>query len=256
MTDNVQAIKPVSPKMGGGFVETESSAAMMRALRRARAQLKITMIAGAPGVGKTETLFRFRQETPDAVFHTATAEEGGARNLALALCKSLDLPRPNLRDLAQTRQEIAEAIDGEGFLMIDEAQYLCQRNHRGSDNWEALEWLRRMAEDGSFALVICGDLRLLDALRNAPQLARRTHPRVVLSCSTPNDVRTFCNGRGFTDPKEIGRLSRLAKRYGGIGDVAEVLTTASAMSGGCVPNASDVRAAIEFLGFKRGAHNA
>ncbi|WP_424986365.1 hypothetical protein [Microbulbifer sp. S227A] len=39
----------------------------------------------------------------------------------------------------------------------------------------------------------------------------------------------------------------MAKRFGGLGDVSEVLVTANDMSGGSRPCLEDVKAAMEFL---------
>jgi len=107
------------------------------------------MIAGAPGVGKTETINQFRVEFPEAVLYTATAGEGGVRNLAPGLCKMFEMPNPNLRDPASTRVGIANAIGAEGFCRLTKGN-LCQRNYRGWDNWEV--WNGRGSCQGKVVL--------------------------------------------------------------------------------------------------------
>lgn len=137
-------------------------------------------------------------------------------------------------------------------MAIDEAQYLVQKNPRGPDNWDALEWARELAEEGYFGLAFVGDLKLLDGLSDAPQLRRRTHPRVTLNHSTEEDISAFCQARGLTDRVIVQKLAKVAKRYGGLGDVSEVLTCARDMSNGAMPNSNDFLAAIEYLDFKMG----
>lgn len=89
------------------------------------------MIAGAPGVGKSEAMWAFKREVPSAIVVTAVCQEGGTWNLANKLCKVLDLGEPNSRRMPETRIKIAEEIGQGGFLMIDEAQHLVQENPRG-----------------------------------------------------------------------------------------------------------------------------
>ncbi len=253
MTGNVQPIKPEAPPARTGFVETPSAKAMLIALRRARARSRLTMIAGAPGVGKTETLWTFKNEAPDAIITTTICQEGGAWNLCRSLCKILDLPaNPNPRDMPGTRAIIAEAIGESGFVVVDEAQHLVQANPRGPDNWGALEWARGLAEGGMFGLAFVGDMKLLNGLNDAPQLRRRTHPRVVLPHASEEDVAAFCRARGVTDAKTIYKLARVAKRFGGLGDVSEALITAREMTGGATPSLDDIGAALEFLELEKG----
>lgn len=245
MTGNVALINPaVQP----GFVETESARAMLRSLRRARAKGTITMIIGQPGTGKTKTMFHFRQsEAPESIPLIAAAGEGGVWSLACQLYERLDLGIPNHRNLAQARTEIAEAIGPDGFLMIDEAQYLIRYNERGKNNYEAFEWLRMVQEEGCFGLAWLGDTTLDHVLSRYPQLKRRTHPRVRLSATTENDVRAFCAARGVTDTHIVRQLVQCAKRFGGMGALAEILDYAKDFSETGIPDQSDYADAITFF---------
>ncbi len=117
----VTSIKPDAPIRPPNFVETPSTRAMLLALRRARARQRLTMIAGAPGVGKSKAIWAFKREVPSSIIVNAVCQEGGAWNLAYELCKVFDLGEPNSRKMPETRRKIAEAIGEGGFLMIDEA---------------------------------------------------------------------------------------------------------------------------------------
>lgn len=252
MTGNIQLIKGEGSPKPRGFVETETTGTILRALRRARSQNQITMIAGSTGVGKTKSIKQFRLEAPNSIFFTAVASEGGARNLAFGLCKILELPVTNSQSLSDIRSQLSEAIGPDSFLLIDEGQHLVQKNARGPDNWDAFEWVRGMAEDGCFGVAFCGDLNILDALKDAPQLRRRTHPRVIINHTSKKDVEALSYSYGITDTASIAILSKIAKRYGGLGDVAEIIKTATAMSGDRPIQPTDIQAATEYLSFGKG----
>jgi len=69
--------------------------------------------------------------------HEAVQGEGGHWNIANELCRILEIEAPNGRRLPEERRRIAEAIGAGSMLIIDEAQYLVQRNTRGKDDWQA-----------------------------------------------------------------------------------------------------------------------
>lgn len=89
MTGNVMPIKQAVP-VQAGFVETATTRAIHRALRRAHSKAKITMIAGAPGIGKTEAIWQFFDADRYRSFlFTAVSGEGGVFNVACRLCEAL-----------------------------------------------------------------------------------------------------------------------------------------------------------------------
>lgn len=246
MTAVVTSIKPDAPPTRAGFVETESAQAMLRALRRARTKGRITVISGGSGVGKSKMAWHFKNiEAPTAILVEATAGEGGILNLARQLCDVCDLKKPDHNDLAGARLDIAEHLAG-GFIFIEKAQYLVRANHRGKDDIECFEWARSLSELGCIGLAFVGDLRLDAIIHELPQLKRRSHPRVTIPYATENDVSAFVRARGVTDAATLRDLARLAKRGGGLGEVADILETAQDMADGAVPTATDIELAIKF----------
>lgn len=218
-----------APSSARGFVMTESAENMQRSLQLVSAEAggAITLIAAAPGTGKTEALLHFLQNRRnDAIFVTAVAGEGTPWGVACQLMELLDLGQPNSRNLLATRRMVAEEIGPDGLLLVDEAQYLVQRNPRGKDNWDALEWLRAMSEEGCFSLAFCGDLALLDTAAKLPQLWRRMRRRVVIKAVSKSDVQALCAARGLYSAEIVEVLYRVARRGGSLGDVANVITHA------------------------------
>ena len=151
---------------------------------------------------------------------------------------------PNGRDLMGARRRIAEEIGAEGLLIVDEAQHLVQRSSRGRDNWDALEWLRAMAEEGCFSLVFCGDIGLQETANRLPQLWRRMRRRVIIKSVTKSDAETLCLSRGVSDAAVITVLFQIARRGGGLGDVGNVTRIAQLFAGSDHPTLAHLKAAI------------
>lgn len=146
MAEVIEFAKPEAQAPAtGGFVMTESAQEMLRSLQLVRAAGNaITLIAAAPGTGKTEVLKHFTIEQNreakkgksgwvDNVvhLHTAVAGEGSPWGLACQLMQAWNQGPPNGRRLMETRQRIGECVGRGGLLLLDEAQYLVQRNPRG-----------------------------------------------------------------------------------------------------------------------------
>lgn len=251
MAEVIEFAKPEAQAPAtGGFVMTESAQDMLRSLQLVSAAAcdAITLISAAPGTGKTEVLRHFKREhRPDAVFHTAVAGEGTPWGVACQLMEWLELGTPNGRDLLGARRRIAEEIGADGLLIIDEAQYLVQRNPRGKDSWDSLEWLRAMADDGCFSLAFCGDLALQDTASRLPQLWRRMRRRVVIKHVSKEDVTALVTFRGISDRNVIEILYQVARRGGGLGDVDNAIAHARLLSGQNIPASAYIMAALEDL---------
>lgn len=251
MADVIEFAKPeAQAPASGGFVMTESAEEMLRSLQLVGSVFggAITLIAAATGTGKTQALRQFKWKyRPRAIFHTAIAGEGTPFGVACQLMEWLDLGAPNGRDLLGARRKIAEEIGPDGLLMIDEAQYLVQRNPRGKDSWDSLEWLRAMAEDGCFSLAFCGDLALQETATRLPQLWRRMRRRVIIKHVSKQDVTALVTSRGISDRNMIEVLFQVARRGGGLGDVDNAIDHARLLSGEAVPAGAYILAALEDL---------
>ncbi|MBU3032383.1 AAA family ATPase [Paracoccus marinaquae] len=250
MAEVVQLAKPgATAPVTQGFVMTESAQDILRSLQLVRAAGDaITLIAAAPGTGKTEALRQFANgQGSEVVLVTAVAGEGTPWGVACQLMQLWNLGAPNSRNLMETRQMIGACVGRGGLLLVDEAQYLVQRNPRGKDTWDSLEWLRAMAEEGQFSLAFCGDLALLDTASRLPQLWLRMRRRVVIKYVSKVDVAALAGQRGFTDASITEVLYRVARRGGGLGDVDSAISHARLLSGENIPAPGFIMAALEDL---------
>ncbi len=234
MAEHLRLINREAPPEGGWFVMTETARDMLRSLDQVRELFGggMTMIAAAPGTGKSATVWRYLQANRRTFIVEAFSGEGGIWSAAIGVFKALDLGEPNSRDLPGDREKIAEAVGADGMLIIDEVQYLIQKNPRGKDNIDALDWLRRISEEGCCCIVFVGDLALVDAVEKLPQFKRRLRRPVIVRRVSKVDVEAVAAKSGFHDPAVINLLFAVARRAGGLGDVAHVLSHAAIFAAG------------------------
>lgn len=229
MAEPLRLIKNDPPRDLAGFVATEAARDMLRTLRKV-ADLgcgTATMIAGVSGCGKSSAIQRFLQEGGGATICRAVSGEGGVWGAAHAVMTELDLGRPNSRDLALSRSQIADRIGPTNVLLFDDAHHLIQRNGRGKDNTYAFQWLMKAAEDGAFSIVFTGNLELLNVLCDVP-----LYRPVVIRRVTREDVAAYADARGLTDPKIIDALAGAAARAGGLHNVDNVIRDARILAEG------------------------
>ncbi|KGJ20716.1 AAA family ATPase [Paracoccus sanguinis] len=242
---------PASNAAEGKALVTDSERDILRSLQLVSREGfgAITLIAAAPGVGKTHALWEFKHNfRPKAIMHTAVAEEDDTPwGVACQLMETLEIGSPNNRNLRASRMKIADAISPDGMLIVDEAQNLIRRNPRGGCDWSTFEWLRALAEEGCFSLAFSGDLALLDIQQRLPQLWRRMRRRVIIKAVSREDVAIVAAKHGFTDAASVDLLAVVARHGGGLGDVDNTLSHAQLLAGGHKIAAAHVRAALEDL---------
>jgi hypothetical protein len=249
LAEHLRLINPAAPPQPGGFVETDAARDMLRSINGAVGVwgAAMTMIAAAPGMGKTATLTHAAYQHRRAFMVTAVAGEGGVLGIAAAISRALELPAPKRADLPAARLRIAEEIEPEGLLMIDEAQNLVKRNDKGKDNLDAFEWCRGLCEEGCFTLVFAGDLKLAELVETLPQLRRRMLRPVVIRKIGAGDVAKIAAAQGVTDPQTVAALAGAARAHGALGDVMNVIAHARVFAGDGAVTAVHVAAAIADL---------
>lgn len=250
MADHLHVIKNESPPSVGGFVLTDTASDILRSLTMAHRNFgTLTMIAGVPGVGKSKAVQHYCRTHPQprSVWtHKMVAGEGKIWDLSVGLMEVLDIGAPNSRRMREERFRIAEAIGVESLLIIDEAQYLANYNPRGGFNYDALEWLRALAEEGGFSVAFCGDLALHEVVQAVPQLRRRIIRPVVVRTLPKSDVAKVAKQHGVYGDVMVDALTAVARRYGGLADVVNVLRHAALLDGKAVSPKS-LQAAIHDL---------
>jgi predicted ATP-dependent serine protease len=127
MAEVVQLAEPgPGARVRGSIAITESAQDTLRSAQLVSSEFggAITLIAAAPGTGKSKALMRFTHGIrKDALWHTAvkSADDTPLR-ATTQLMETLDIGRPNNRCLRGLREQIGEAIGVDGLLIIDEAK--------------------------------------------------------------------------------------------------------------------------------------
>lgn len=176
------------------------------------------------------------------------AGEGRIRDLAATFMELFDMGTPNARRMREERQRIPEAIGADCVVIFDEAQYLANGTPRSGFNFDACEWVRAMADEGSFFAVFCGDLSLADTIGSVPQLRRRMVHPVVTRPVPKGDVVAFAEARGVTDASITDALAAVAKRHGGLADVKRTSDHAAQRAGNRQITAAGAKAAMQYPG--------
>lgn len=236
----------------GDWVDTETSADITRSLELVRSldEPAMTMIAGSPGIGKSVTVERFRDAYPNDTFYIeAACGEGTAWNLAKSMERKWTYPN-SFQCLSEARSKFANQLGGFGryglrhALIVDEAQYLYQRNKKTGQNGEAMEWLRAVAEAGQFKLIFVGDMNLPAAIAKFPQLQSRMVRPVIVPEVTRTDVSALVSGSAFDTAPAIDLLHGIARREGGLRNVSKVLFAAYDFSVAGHPTLDHLKSAI------------
>ncbi|QEW19261.1 hypothetical protein LA6_001444 [Marinibacterium anthonyi] len=231
----------------GDWANTETAKDIRRSLDLVNAADRpaLTMIAGAPGTGKTSAVQRFCETLgQDAIYIQAACGEGTAWNFAHALANLWGYAKPTFNCHSEARDKIAAYIGQGRVLIVDEAQYLNQRNRKTGQIGEAFEWLRATAETGRFHLVFCGDLDLPSSIENKPQLQSRMMRPVVIRHSSRADVAALVEGTPFANPAAIDALHAIARLKGGLRNVVNVTQIAVLFAGEDAPTLEHLKAAI------------
>lgn len=230
----------------GDWAETETSRDIWRSLELVNTSNRpaITMIAGTPGVGKSETVKRFARHVGDTAVYVQVARgEGTAWSFAKAL--AAQWPGSTYFNTLFDARAILSDYIGEGrLLIVDEAQYLSQKNRRNGQTGEAYEWLRATSETGRFHIVFCGDLNLISAVSAMPQLQSRMMRPVIIREASREDVEAMVRGTAFESDRSIDALHAVARLKGGLRNVENVARIATMFAGDDIPTVSHLKAAI------------
>lgn len=232
----------------GDWAKTETARDILRSLEMVREadHSAMTMIAGSPGIGKTQAIKFFCDRLgQDSIYIPAARGEGTAWNFAKSLAGifgGADVIKFNT--LAEARMILSRFIGNRRLLAVDEAQYLQQKNRKTGQTGEAFEWIRATADMGGFDVVFCGDLNLISAVNAMPQLQSRMLRPVVIKEASRADVAAVVEGTAFSMSNAIDALHGVARMRGGLRNVSNVTRVAQLFAGADHPTLAHLKAAI------------
>ena len=242
-----EAEPPKALTRAGGFVMTHTAADIQRSVDLIRSidGPAMTMISGAPGVGKSATLREItRKLGDDAVYVTIAKGEGNPSNVATAILSLWSYNDMRGHDLTTIRQTLGLLIGPRRVLMVDEAQFLFQRHKASCTKGAAFDWLRVASEESGFDLVFCGDLTLQAVMMNFRQLQSRMRRPVKIKEVDRADVEALAAANGLQEREIVTALAAVAEKNGGLRNVENVIRNAELFAGGGAVTGQHVKAAI------------
>lgn len=226
------------------FVETKAARDILRTLDALQPG-EVTMIAGAPGTGKTATVLRFLESKPEALYHEAVAGEASAWNVAKSLLAPFYGPGSRFgSSILDLRRPLVSIFRQSDWVVFDEAQDLDRKDRKSGVQGEALGWLHAVAAEAGARLVFVGGLSLPEALNRWDRLAGKLRCPVVHHDPEPADVAAYAAHRGYRDEPVIAALSAAAGRIGGLRNVRNVLDEAERFARGSRAGREHVQAAL------------
>lgn len=231
------------PLRADGFVMTPTAQDVFTSLRLLEVLdgPAMTMIAGAPGTGKTRAIRAFEADANDEV------PSGRPRVLLLTVCSGLGAPRDVIRALARTwmphdrldnrslnalHDFVLECICDLYLLIFDGAQHLMQQDLRKTKRGgTGLEWVRSFCDATGCKVAFVGDRRLAEEMTQHPQITSRLRRPVHLARANPEDVDALLSSARIEDDAAHSALRAVASLAGGLRNVETTLQLARLMHG-------------------------
>ncbi|MCD9025776.1 AAA family ATPase [Cohnella silvisoli] len=150
------------------FIETTDVKRMRYVLKKAATKLKFGIIAGDPGLGKTETLKKYMFSNPGSAIYIRCKSTHTVKSLLQELADELGLPDTGSANQLN-RRIVKQLKRSPHFLIFDEADLL-----KSVDKYEALRDI--YDEAGNVGIALTGNLALaemfLDFAELRPELKR------------------------------------------------------------------------------------
>ncbi|WIX31215.1 AAA family ATPase [Salinicola sp. JS01] len=241
--DELEAQMPAGPD----WVETPSARAIIAALSFAQMAESVSVVYGGAGVGKTSTIGRYQQQSPNVWVVTATPACAATGPILSRIAQRVGIRASGAAHL--TESAIIDRIrDTRGLLIIDEAQHLTAR---------ALDQVRQLAEGAGIGLALSGNEIVYSQLTGGnrsigfAQLFSRIAKRVRLSRPKDGDINAVMDAWQIDDKESRQLCLGIGRRPGALRGLCQTLRLASmfaAAGGASRPSAQHIRDAWQDLG--------
>ena len=233
-----------------GFVRTQTAEEILRSLVFVRSinGPAITLISGASGIGKTETLLHYERRNWDTSIYVSVAKgEGNPFHIASQILEKFRYDEVRGKGLGELRQVAGQFIGSQRILLVDEAQNLFQKHKLSGTKGSSFGWLVAASDAGGFDLALCGDLSLQSIITQFPGLLSRVRQPVFIKATSQSDIAAIAASEGLFEAAELNLLSSIAALPGGLRNVDNVLRMAALFAGKDRITAGHLKAAIQDL---------
>lgn len=251
MSEVLKLAKTRMPEVGAeGFIRTETAEEILRSLALVRSidGPAVTMISGAPGIGKTATLlYHERQDRETSVRISIAKGAGNPFHVASRILAEFGYQETRGRGLDELQAMVGRLLGPRRILLVDEAQNLFQRHKLSATKGSSFGWLVAASEEGGFDVAFCGDLTLPSIMMEFPHLQSRMRRPVIIKSASRADVEALAGSAGMEGRVEMDLLAAVSLLPGGLRNVENVIRMAGIFAGRDKVNGAHLKAAIQDL---------
>ncbi|PMS49941.1 AAA family ATPase [Vibrio parahaemolyticus] len=226
---NYREEKNAKPSVNPGFVMTQTAQLITNDLTYAQVTESISVIYGASGVGKSETLREYQKNNNNVWMITASPSRSSLTECLYELALELGLDDAPRRKGMLARVIRNRLIGSEGLVIIDEADHL---------DYPTLEELRILQEETGIGMVLVGNNKVYTQLtggRRNEDFARlfsRIAKKRGIHKTKQADVRAIADAWNVNGATERSLMQQISERPGGLRILSKTLKLATMFANG------------------------
>ena len=173
------------------FIENKNTKYVDHIMVKAIEQIRLSVITGNAGYGKTTAIKRFIKNRPEAIFIKAN-NLFTTKDFLEILCNELNIKIEN-RGRQMFESVINTLSRTNKFIVIDEAEWLKDKT---------LDMVRNIWEESKTPIILSGTLHLKQNLKGTKgeldYVDSRIRGRYTLECLSDEDINTVCSHYGVS----------------------------------------------------------
>lgn len=167
------------------FLETNNTRYVEHIMTQALEQVRLSVITGGAGYGKTTAIKRFIAHRPEAIFIKAN-NLMKIKDFLELLCKELNIKVAST-GMAMFTSVVSTLSRTNKFIVIDEAEWLKDKT---------LDMVRNIWEESNTPIILCGTLHLKQNLKGSRNeldyVDSRITGRYTLENLSDDDIQNLC----------------------------------------------------------------
>lgn len=212
-----------------GYIETPTSLRMRSCISLAHDTGGMSLIAAAPGTGKTKTNHDYQNRARPVWVVTMMPSTSKVNPMIGQVQSALNMSVSYGNSASASRAVMAQVDGRKGLLIVDEAQNMI---------FDSFEEIRGWVDNTDLSVCFMGNTGLLSRIESGrqsddfAQFNRRLVRKMAQALPLVEDVAVFCDAWKIEDPAIRNFLTKVARtpRAGGLGECAQLIKTASMLA--------------------------
>lgn len=218
---DVQALTVKKP----GFQQTQTAERIWAMLTQAQHAPTMVVVAGVPGIGKTETAEAYRKSGANVVIATMDPTTNSPAKVLQEIAEAMSI---EIGSPVTLRNRIGERLRySGGLLIIDESQHC---NHK------SLDLIRSLHDRYGVGIALMGNFGLFagtqapTAQHGFAQFFRRIRKRAKFTQPASVDIEIMLDAWGVTETDQRRFLTTVARKMWGLAAIGNTIHEATAMA--------------------------